>query len=385
MIPYVHVPDLRIGPLPIHPFGILVMMGVLIGTALTTRRARKLGYDIPLLNSFITWMLLLGFIGGHVIDMLLYDWRGFIEAPYRIFLIWESLGSFGGFTGALLGILCWKYFEAVNPTFEQWLRRPWALLRRRKQPLPILPYADLVLSVFPISWIFGRSGCATAHDHPGRVGTGPLTVTYPPDNIILLHSPTHYPVAEMCQDPGVSSAGPFALIHNIVPDCVVKATQPGGIDVQNALMTHGFPRLEAGQLAYHVDMTKLGPINLVHGTVSRYDLGLLELMFAVILSFFVVLTWRYKVKTGTYVVVTALSYAPVRFVLDFFRRDDGPNSETRYGALTPAQFYCIALFVFGLVMLFVVIRMKTDPAERLRAAPEEAPRPEGLEAQASSS
>ena len=42
MIPYIHVPDLHVGPLPLHPFGILVATGVLIGTALATRRARLL-------------------------------------------------------------------------------------------------------------------------------------------------------------------------------------------------------------------------------------------------------------------------------------------------------------------------------------------------------
>ena len=30
MVPYIHVPDLHIGPLPLHPFGILVATGVLV-------------------------------------------------------------------------------------------------------------------------------------------------------------------------------------------------------------------------------------------------------------------------------------------------------------------------------------------------------------------
>ena len=60
MVPYIHVPDLHIGPLPLHPFGILVATGVLVGTSITTRRARKLGYDVVQLNSFITWMLVVG-------------------------------------------------------------------------------------------------------------------------------------------------------------------------------------------------------------------------------------------------------------------------------------------------------------------------------------
>ena len=64
MVPYIHVPDLGF----IHPFGLLVATGVIIGTWLATRRARKVGFDVDRLNSFITWMLLVGFMGGHMLD-----------------------------------------------------------------------------------------------------------------------------------------------------------------------------------------------------------------------------------------------------------------------------------------------------------------------------
>jgi len=50
MIPYIHIPEGHIGPLPIHPFGILVATGVLLGTSMTTRRARTLGWDVNKLN-----------------------------------------------------------------------------------------------------------------------------------------------------------------------------------------------------------------------------------------------------------------------------------------------------------------------------------------------
>jgi hypothetical protein len=44
MIPYTHIPDFNLRPLPIHPNGLLAATGVLVGTSLTTRRARALGY-----------------------------------------------------------------------------------------------------------------------------------------------------------------------------------------------------------------------------------------------------------------------------------------------------------------------------------------------------
>ena len=42
-----------------------------------------------------------------------YHWPEFVERPWSIFLLYEGLSSFGGFTGALIGIVLWKHFEAV--------------------------------------------------------------------------------------------------------------------------------------------------------------------------------------------------------------------------------------------------------------------------------
>ncbi len=39
---------------------------------------------------------------------------------------------------------------------------------KRHRPKRLLPYTDLILSIFPVSWAFGRLGCTIAHDHPGK-------------------------------------------------------------------------------------------------------------------------------------------------------------------------------------------------------------------------
>jgi phosphatidylglycerol:prolipoprotein diacylglycerol transferase len=170
MVPYIHVPDLHIGPLPLHPFGILVATGVLVGTSLTTRRARLLGYDVVQLNSFVTWMLVSAFVLSHVLDSLFYHWDDVVRRPWSVIMLWEGLSSFGGFVGAVVGIVLWKYFVIDDV---------WPHARRR--PAPLLPFADLVLSVFPIGWAFGRAGCSTVHDHPGARATADtlLAVAYP--------------------------------------------------------------------------------------------------------------------------------------------------------------------------------------------------------------
>jgi phosphatidylglycerol:prolipoprotein diacylglycerol transferase len=43
MIDYIQVHDLQLGPLTIHPFGLLVATGVVIGVELAKHRGRALG------------------------------------------------------------------------------------------------------------------------------------------------------------------------------------------------------------------------------------------------------------------------------------------------------------------------------------------------------
>jgi phosphatidylglycerol:prolipoprotein diacylglycerol transferase len=242
-----------------------------------------------------------------MLDQVFYHWGDFVKRPWSIFLLWEGLSSFGGFAGALIGIVLWKYFEALP-----YKQLPFMMLpkyRKRATPVPILPFADLILSVFPVAWIFGRSGCSVVHDHPGAKA-----------------------------DPGSLLAVAYGRFD---PDKVTK--------------------LFAG-------------IELRHGNAPQFDLGTLELFFTIILAAALALTWRKKLPTGSYVAVVALAYAPVRFAMDFLRVHEGESADPRTLNLTPAQYACVALFVFGVVMVLHVRRIAqsgSDPLDVFNRVPPE--------------
>lgn len=281
MIPYIHIEDLQLGPIALHPFGILVALGVVLGTALAKRRARALGLDPDTLMSFVTWMLVGGFVGGHVLDELFYHPKEFLAAPWTLLYLWAGLSSFGGFIGALVGATLWKYFEARPfKNLGSWF--PLARLVRRAKPLPILPFCDVVLAVFPLAWTFGRLGCTVVHDHPGLQTSAsmPLSVAYGPGPVV----------------------------------------------------------------AYFL-------FELRYGNTPRYDLGLLEMLFALLIGCAFALTWKKRLPVGTYAAVLPLIYAPVRFAMDYLRLEDAEGGDLRYGTLTPAQWACLALFALGLVLL----------------------------------
>jgi phosphatidylglycerol:prolipoprotein diacylglycerol transferase len=297
MVPYIQIPDGHIGPVPLHPFGVLVATGVLLGTAMTARRARWLGWDVVKLNSFITWMLVTAFVLSHVLDSLFYHWSDVVKRPWSVIMLWEGLSSFGGFAGAVVGIVAWRYLVIDG-----------ARLRIRPRPHPILPYADLVASCLPLGWMFGRMGCASVHDHPGAR----------------------------------ASADTFLAV--------------------------AYPKFQGDGVVH-----KVWFIELIDGHDPRFDLGFLELLFTILLVSCFALTWRRRLPLGSYLIATALSYAPVRFAMDFLRIPASENGDTRYAGLTPAQYGCIALFLFGIYLIFYVRKLRragVDPTLAVRTPAE---------------
>lgn len=92
---------------------------------------------------------------------------------------------------------------------------------------------------------------------------------------------------------------------------------------------------------------RLGPIVVRMGSEPRYDLGLLEMLFAALVAIAFAFTWRRGGNRGWYVAASCVLYAPVRFALDFLRESDAAAGDIRYWELTPAQWGCFALFAFG--------------------------------------
>jgi phosphatidylglycerol---prolipoprotein diacylglyceryl transferase len=260
-IPYITLPEVPIfpavgdfGPLTIKPFGTLVATGVYLGWNLAAKQAKRLGLDAEAFNSFCAWIVTAGFIGGHVFDVILYHPKKvtdvpFFEAVKHLAFIWESQASFGGFMGAIIGLVAWK-------------------LRYKKEST--LAYADTVASAFPFAWVFGRMGCSVAHDHPGA------------------HSDAWYAIQ--------------------YPD--------GG----------------------------------------RYDLGLYEMLFTVLIASSFFYFMRKPRPYGFYLGVSTLVYAPVRFGLDFLRARDVRDADPRHFGLTPAQWLCVGMAAVGVSFLLKAVR-----------------------------
>lgn len=149
----------------VHPFGLLVATGVIVGAMVAEQRARRVGLDPIAISGLSGHVIVFGFVVGHVVDSLAYHPDVVMERPWLVLEIWNGLSSFGGFLGAIVGALIWQHRRLGHPS--------------------IRIAADPIAFSFPFGWLFGRIGCFVTHDHPGRVTMFPLGVAdyqvgYPP-------------------------------------------------------------------------------------------------------------------------------------------------------------------------------------------------------------
>lgn len=156
-LPYFEPREIPIGKLTIAPFGILVASGVLVGSLLAVRRTVRRGLSRVKIESLSSYILISGFFLSHVLDVLMYRPYDALKNPLELLMVWKGISSFGGFVGCAVGAALWKYTKKER----------------------VMPYGDQIAAIFPIAWLFGRAGCATAHDHIGKLSDSPLAVAFP--------------------------------------------------------------------------------------------------------------------------------------------------------------------------------------------------------------
>ncbi|MCZ6783086.1 MAG: prolipoprotein diacylglyceryl transferase [Proteobacteria bacterium] len=160
MVPYVDIPPLELGPISIELFSVLVCVAVIVGFELVVRRAPHFGLDRDETATLVAWTIFWGFVGSHLFDVLAYEPELVLSNPLELLKVWSSMSSFGGMASGMLAA--------------------WIIMRRKGWTgRDQLAFVDLVGFSFPFAWIFGRMGCAIAHDHIGVHSTHWIAVQFP--------------------------------------------------------------------------------------------------------------------------------------------------------------------------------------------------------------
>ena len=291
-LPYFEIPvgSLNLpgyGPIPLDPWATLVCAGFVIGLEIARNRAIKLGLDVRDIVDGAVVTVGSGFLWGHIFTVLTYepgdmmldgrfDLRTAIGANVRL---WEGFASTGGFLGAVIGAVVF-----------------YKVIRRR----PLFRHADVITFGFPFGWFLGRLGCASVHDHVGKITTLPFGMDF--DHGYILND---WP-------------------WNLVPVAGDPAPWAQGI---------------------------------------RWELGLTEAAYVAVLCVIWAILGQKDRPPGFFLALFAIAYAPVRFFLEFLRNTDLSHPDTRYFGLTPAQYGGVVMALAGGFLLYKLDWKGFQPVE----------------------
>lgn len=147
--------------LKIQYFGILVAAGVLIGVHIARKYADKFAIDDDDMRGMTLWVVVGGFVGAHVFDVLMYQQDELKKDPLILIKLWKGISSYGGFIGGTIG---WYAYQS-------------------QKRLSTGLWADLTAIGLLIGFTIGRIGCTVVHDHMGRQTDFALGTDYPKSEI----------------------------------------------------------------------------------------------------------------------------------------------------------------------------------------------------------
>ncbi len=128
---------LKIGPLVIHTYGVMVALGFLAAVILSSSRAHEYGLERDRILDLSFWILLAALVGARALEIITnlayyqMDW-------WKMFKIWEGgLSYFGGLAGGVAG----------------------GVVYCLKTKLPVWTTGDLLAPYLALGQAIGRIGC----------------------------------------------------------------------------------------------------------------------------------------------------------------------------------------------------------------------------------
>ncbi len=147
---------LRIGPVVIHSYGLMMAVGIVSGFRVAEKRAPKYGLDPDVLFSALLTLALGVIVGAKLLFYLTVLPEIIADPSYILDNLMDGFVIYGAIIGGILSGL-------------------WYCKRHK---LRFLPYFDLVIPSVALAQGFGRIGCFLAGCCYGKETTGPLAVVF---------------------------------------------------------------------------------------------------------------------------------------------------------------------------------------------------------------
>lgn len=149
---------IHLGPLAIRWYGLMYIVGILLGWWLLRRRAASRGFSHEQLADLVFYAVLGVILGGRLGSVLFYNLPYYLDHPLAVFKIWEGGMSFhGGLLGVLIAV-GWFAHSQGRRFFE---------------------VTDYLAPVVPIGLFFGRIGNFINGELWGRPSDVPWAMVFP--------------------------------------------------------------------------------------------------------------------------------------------------------------------------------------------------------------
>lgn len=351
------VPQFFPGGVPLRGYGVMVLVGSIVGIAMTLRLARAAGVSTDDILGLAVWVFIAGVAGARLFYVVEY-WDSRIQGPTLATTIKNALAFtegglviYGAFIGSMIGF-------AVGVT-------------RRK--LPALAMADLVAPAMMAGLAIGRIGCLLNGCCYGGESNVPWAITFPAESAPNTPSAPYgdqggvgrfhgFRIAATDDDPPKLivvqvDAGSPADRAGLRTGAVVTAVNGAARTLDDAhreifasLVHHGSLALatDAGPVA--IPAIEAPPRSLpVHPAqvYSAIDAGLLAW---VLWSFY-----PFRRRDGQVMALMLMLHPISRFLLEVIRVDESPVWGT---GLSISQNLSIALFTVG-VGLWLWVQKKS--------------------------
>jgi phosphatidylglycerol---prolipoprotein diacylglyceryl transferase len=148
---------LRIGPLTVYSYGLMMALGFIFGDYLLTHECRRRGISTDYANALVLWGALAG-IAGSRIYAVLDNLPAYLADPKAIIFSGAGFVFYGGLIGGIVAT--------------------WFVSRR--YGVPFARTTDLCVPALALGQAFGRIGCQVSGDGDwGLPSTAPWAMAYP--------------------------------------------------------------------------------------------------------------------------------------------------------------------------------------------------------------
>jgi phosphatidylglycerol---prolipoprotein diacylglyceryl transferase len=169
MIPVI----LRLGPVTIYSYGLMMALGFIAGDLLLSQECRRRGFSSELGTALIVWGAIGGLAGARFYDVF-DNWSAYMSHPWSIVFSGAGFVWYGGLIGGIIAT--------------------WLVARYHR--VSFLTVADMCAAPLALGMAFGRMGCQLSGDGDwGLPSTLPWAMAYPraivgwgPDTVLKLDS-----------------------------------------------------------------------------------------------------------------------------------------------------------------------------------------------------